>query len=319
MPDRLPTGLTEGRAREGTIRMKPLTESARVFPVSTVSHYRSTVRAAAPLSREEEADLVERYQRTGDAEARRALLTAQLGAVVAIALRYRHYGLPVDELASEGNLGLVHALSKFDRTHGTRFMTYARFWVRAQIVNYVIRSSSVVGAGPLRSKLFFRLRRERAKMLALVGDGERAERMLAEALGLSVEKAKNLLTRLEARDLSLDTPVHDEASTTYGDMLASTDPPQDEALEHAETSGRLRDGMAKALQALDPRERFIVEERLMAYGEDERSLAELGRELGVSRERARQLESRAKRKLRKRLCELRVLRTDSVREMFSPC
>lgn len=299
--------------------MKQFTESDRAFPVSTLSRYRSTVSAAAPLSREAEAELVERYQRTGDAEARRALLTAQLGAVVAIALRYRHYGLPVDELASEGNLGLVHALSKFDRTHGTRFMTYARFWVRARIVNYVIRSSSVVGAGPLRSKLFFRLRRERAKMLALVGDGERAERLLAEALGVSLEKSKSLLTRLEARDLSLDAPVHDESAATHGDMLASSEPQQDEALAYAQTSGRLRDGMAKAMQTLDARERFIVEERLMAYREDERSLAELGRELGVSRERARQLESRAKRKLRKRLCELRVLRTESVREMLSAC
>ncbi len=299
--------------------MKLAIESERAFPVNILSRYRSTVRAVPPLSREAEAELVELYQRTGDAEARHALLTSQLGAVVAIALRYRHYGLPVDELASEGNLGLVHALSKFDRSHGTRFMTYARFWVRARIVDYVIRSSSVVGAGPLRSKLFFKLRRERAKILALVGEGARAEEMLGEALGTSAEKAKSLLGRLEARDLSLDTPVYEESATTYGDMLASAEPQQDEALSYAETSGRLRDGMAKAMQMLDARERFIVEERLMAYQEDERSLAEIGRELGVSRERARQLESRAKRKLRKRLSELKVLRTGSVREMLAPC
>lgn len=297
--------------------MKPTTESAA--SVSTLSRYRSSVRSVAPLSREEEDALVERFQRTGDADARHILLTAQLGAVVAIALRYRHYGLPVDELASEGNLGLVHALTKFERSHGTRFMTYARFWVRARIVNYVIRSSSVVGAGPLRSKLFFKLRRERAKILALVGEGERAEQMLGEALDLPAEKAKSLLRRLESRDLSLDTPVHDESATTYGDTLPSLEPQQDEALARAQTSGRLRDGMARAIQVLDARERFIVEERLMAYSEDERSLAEIGRELGVSRERARQLESRAKRKLRKRLGELRVLRTVSVREMLSTC
>jgi RNA polymerase sigma-32 factor len=299
--------------------MNQATESERAFPVNILSRYRSTVRAAPTLSREAEAELIDRYQRTGDPEARHALLTAQLGAVVAIALRYRHYGLPVDELASEGNLGLVHALSKFDRTHGTRFMTYARFWVRARIVNYVISSSSVVGAGPLRSKLFFKLRRERAKILALVGEGDRAEHMLGEALGTSAEKAKGLLRRLEARDLSLDTPSYEDSGTTHGDMLASSEPPQDEVLSHAQISGRLREGMAKAMQMLDARERFIVEERLMAYQEDERSLAEIGRELGVSRERARQLESRAKRKLRKRLSELKVLRTGSVREMLSFC
>jgi len=299
--------------------MKQTTALPSPAPARSVGTYRAAVHRIPPLSREEETELVERYQRYGDPAARHTLLTAQLGAVAAIALRYRHYGLPVDELASEGALGLVHALSKFDRTRGVRFMTYARFWVRARIVNFVIGSSSVVGAGPLRSKLFFKLRRERSRILALVGEGERADQLLGEALDLPPQQAKTLLRRLETRDLSLDTPVHDESAVTYGDMLASSELPQDEVMARTETNGRLRDGMAQALKMLDARERFIVEVRLMAHQEDERSLAEIGRELGVSRERARQLESRAKRKLRKRLGELRVLRTETVREMLFAC
>jgi RNA polymerase sigma-32 factor len=255
------------------------------------------------LSREEEYALAVRVRDHGDRAAADELVTANLRYVVAIALRYRHYGLPVADLVSEGNIGLMTALGKFDPDRGTRFVTYAAHWIRALILDHVIRAHSLVGvgSGPLRSKMFFRLRREKAKIMARTLDPETINEELGKTLGLPAEKVALLGERLEARDLSLDLPSREDGTLTIVETLASNTPSQEDRLSDAERAVSLASSVKDAVKELDPRERYIVEVRILADGPDELSLAEIGRRLGVSRERARQLEVRARAKLKKRL------------------
>jgi RNA polymerase sigma-32 factor len=271
-----------------------------------ISPYLTRVRAYPVLSREEELELVGRWLSEHDTVARERLLAAHLRYVVAIALRYRRYGVPIEELVSEGNFGLVHALGKFEPSRGTRFVTYAAYWIRAYVLNHVIRSWSLVGvgSGALRSKMFFRLRRERVRIANLVGEGGEADTMLAQAMGLPEATVQAMVRRLDARDVSLDSKPFDDSSASLADLLASTDRSQEETLAASERDDQVRTAVQSAMLELDERERYIAENRLMADDEEELSLAEIGRRLGVSRERARQLEVRTKRKLRRRIEEL---------------
>ncbi|MEB2323709.1 MAG: RNA polymerase factor sigma-32 [Sorangiineae bacterium] len=275
-------------------------------PNPDVSRYISTVHGYPKLEREEEADLARRWRATQDRRAADRLVRSHLRYVVAIALKYRRYGLPLQELIAEGNFGLVHALAKFEPERGNRFVTYAAYWIRAYVLNYIIRSWSLVGvgSGALRSKMFFKLRRERVRVTNLVGEGELADQMLAERFKLPAEQVRGMLRRLETRDLSLDATVFDDSATRLVDTLASPELSSEEASSASQLRDRVRDTVRSAVTGLDERERFIVEHRLMADREDELSLAEIGRRLGVSRERARQLEARAKRKLKTRIEEL---------------
>jgi RNA polymerase sigma-32 factor len=271
-----------------------------------ISPYLTRVRSYPVLSREEEQELVGRWLGARDLPARERLLAAHLRYVVAIALRYRRYGVPIEELVSEGNFGLVHALGKFDTSRGTRFVTYAAYWIRAYVLNHVIRSWSLVGvgSGALRSKMFFRLRRERVRIANLVGEGGEADTLLAQAMGLPEATVQAMVRRLDARDVSLDSKPFDDSSASLADLLASGDRSQEETLAASERDDQVRTAVQSAMLELDERERYIAEKRLMADHEEELSLAEIGRRLGVSRERARQLEVRTKRKLRRRIEEL---------------
>jgi RNA polymerase sigma-32 factor len=271
-----------------------------------LSQYINLVHSYPQLSREEEVALMERWLTHGDVSAREQIARAHLRYVVAIALKYRRYGVPLAELISEGNFGIVHALGKFEPNRGTRFVTYAAYWIRAYVLNYVIRSWSMVGAGSgaLRSKMFFKLRRDRARLLNQHGDPERVDAILAQQLGISETKLGRMLRRLDARDVSLDTRVFQDSSTSLVDQLVAPEPTQETAIAEDEVGDLVRVAVREALTRLDHRERFIVEKRLMSDREDELSLAEIGRHLGVSRERARQLEARAKRKLRANIAKL---------------
>lgn len=273
---------------------------------AALSRFITHARGEDALSREEEVELARRFKASGDPKAADRLVKANLKYVVAIALSYRRYGLRLADLVSEGNLGLMMALRKFDPERGVRFVTYAAYWSRAYILNHVIKSWSMVGggSGPLRSKMFFKLRRERAMVSNMLGEGDeqRSMELLAERIGQSVEKTQELTRRLEARDVSLDVQQREESRTTLLDGLSDAGPTQEERFFEEERRGALRGALAEAVAQLDERERFIVEQRLMA--DEEASLAEIGRQLGVSRERARQLEARAKAKLRKQLGEL---------------
>lgn len=267
---------------------------------SSLDRYIQHARSIPRLSREEEHDLAVRA-RKGDQAAVTALVEANVRFSVAIALQYRRYNIPVAELVAEGNVGLMTAVQKFDPERGTRFVTYAGYWIRAFILEAVVKSGRTVGGGTgaLRSKLFFRLRRERARASGVAHTADAQQALLAERFGVSETRMGEMLRQLDSRDVSLDSPTFPDSQATLLDTLASNDISQEVSLIEKETRSHVEHDLHLALELLDRRERFIIEQRVM--GDEELSLAELGRKLGVSRERARQLESRAKRKLREQL------------------
>jgi len=273
---------------------------------SALSRYMSRVSGLPRLSREEEQAAWQKWEETHDPRLTEQLVRSHLRFVVTIAMKYRRYGLPLSELIAEGNFGIVHALRKYDPSRGTRFVTYAAYWIRAYILNYIIGSWSLVGVGSgvLRSKMFFKLRREKVRVTNLVGEGEEADELLARRFNLPREEIVAMVRRLEARDVSLDARVHDDAHGSLVDTLPSPNSGDDHPLAGEQISQQIRDVVHLAVTTLDARERYIVESRLMADSEDEVSLAEIGRKLGVSRERARQLEARTKKKLRERIVRL---------------
>ncbi len=271
-------------------------------PNDDVAFYIAEAQRAPRLEREQEMALALRWKLNRDRAAGDALARANLRHVVAVAMKYRRYGVPVSELIAEGNFGVVHALGKFEPERGIRFVTYAAHWVRAYILDHVIKSWSMVGggSGPLRSRLFFKLRRERVRAVNLMGEGEAADRMVAERVGISPDELRSMVHRLEARDVSLDVKVLDDSPVKLVDMLPAPDDQERSLFEH-QVGGSMRSAVERAVAELDPRERYIAEHRLMADPAEELSLAEIGRSLGVSRERARQLEARTKRKLKSRI------------------
>lgn len=270
---------------------------------ASLDRYIQRVRAIPKLSREDEHQLALRVAE-GDQRAADALVEANLRYVIAIALQYRRYGVKLGDLIAEGSVGLVTAVRKFDPHRGTRFVTYAGYWIRAFVLEAVVRSSTMVGAGsgPFRSKLFFRLRRERARLSNLISDPDELTERLASDFDTTKEKMTELLRRLDQREISLDAPAYHDSDATLVEMLPGSAEPQDQVVARQRRHSDIQNRLAGALSVLDDRERLIVEKRILS--DDAASLASLGRELGVSRERARQLEARAKRKLAEELKDL---------------
>jgi RNA polymerase sigma-32 factor len=263
------------------------------------------VKAQPELDAESELALARRYKNTGDEAAREALVKSQLRHVVSIAFKYRRYRQPLAEMIAEGNFGLVHAVSKYDPERGNRLVTYSAYWIRAYVLSYVTRTWSLVGggSGALRTKLFFKLRRERSRLTNLLGEGEEVDASLARSFGLRREKLQRMLRHLDDRDLRLDAGA-DGAHLRLLDTLPAPGENQEESALSSETGHHVRIMVRSALTVLDQRERYIAERRLMAEPEEALSLSDIGLHFGVSRERARQIEARAKRKLRARMKEL---------------
>ncbi|MGB8329251.1 MAG: sigma-70 family RNA polymerase sigma factor [Polyangiales bacterium] len=270
---------------------------------ASLDRYIQQVRAIPKLSREEEHELAVRAVK-GDQDAADRLVEANLRYVIAIGLQYRRYGVALGDLIAEGSVGLVTAVRKFDPDRGTRFVTYAGYWIRAFVLEAVVRSSTMIGAGsgPFRSKLFFRLRRERARLSNLIADPEELIATLAAEFETSNHKMTELLRRLDQREVSLDAPAYHDSDATLVEMLPGTAEPQDVIIERRRQQIGIHKRLEGALSVLDERERLIVEKRILS--DDSASLASIGRELGVSRERARQLEARAKKKLADELRDL---------------
>jgi RNA polymerase sigma-32 factor len=275
----------------------------------SVTRYKARVKDLPLLDRETELALARRWKEGRDFAARDELARVHLRSVVATALKYRRYGLEVSDLIAEGNVGLLHALDKFDPERGVRLVTYASHWIRAYVLDSILRSWSMVGGGAaLRTKLFFKLRREQARAKNLVGEGEASERLLVQRLGIDQERLRGMLQQIELRDLHLDHVLVPDSDMRWIDALPAPDRSQEEVAMNRETVAHARVVVQSALDALDRRERFIVEQRLMADPEDELSLAEIARALGFSRERARQLEVRARHKLRAHIVHIESAR-----------
>ena len=281
-------------------RSAPMTSQA-LAPRDTFEQYMSEVNRIPLLSRQEEDELTSTFAQSQDPAIAHRLVVSNLRFVVRIANEYRGYGLKLIDLVQEGNLGLMIAVQKFDHQRGYRLISYAVWWIRAYIQAYVMRSVSMVKLGTTQAqrKLFFGRRKARATLLKQ-GDEPTRENM-AKMLGVSLEDVDEMEMRLAGKDYSLDAPMSsDSESSSMIEVLADDfdDSPED-LVADAQIEHVRRQAIDKAVEQLDPRERMIIEARAMS--EDPKTLTELGEELGVSRERARQLEARGLGKMRQYL------------------
>jgi alternative sigma factor RpoH len=267
------------------------------------SRYSSAIERYPVLDRERELALSSSYLR-GDKAAGDLLVCCNLRYVVKIAHGYRGYGFRINELVAEGNMGLLQAVRRFEPDRGLRFMTYASYWVRAHVLSYILKHWSLVGVGtgPMQSKLFFRLHREKAKLAARLGTGEDLTAKLAETFGTTEDRIRSMEQRIDARDSSLDAKAFRDGTTTVMDTLTDEGAGQEAALMSEEVQSIVHERVADALTRLDEREQVIVHHRLI--GGERQTLSEIGKTLGLSRERVRQLEQRVKTKLRRSLADL---------------
>jgi RNA polymerase sigma-32 factor len=265
--------------------------------------YQREIERFPVLDRAQELDLARRYHE-GDKGAGDLLVSCNLRYTVKIALGYRGYGFRISELVAEGNVGLVQAVRRFEPERGLRFMTYASYWIRAHILAHILKHWSLVGVGtgPMQSKLFFRLHREKARLAARVGEGVDLAPHLAARFECTEDRIRKMEQRIDGRDVSLDQKAYREGATTLGDTLPAVEQDQEAAFASAEVKQLVRERVEHAMARLDERERVIVHRRLL--GGEKETLADLGKELGLSRERVRQLEQRVKLKLRRSLSDL---------------
>ena len=260
---------------------------------AAVSTYRSETEKRAPLSPELEQELTLRW-RNGDRDAGQQIIEACLPFVMTIALEYRRWGVPVEDLVQEGNIGLLKAAERFDPERGCRLVTYAAYWIRAEIREYVARGYRIVRLGSSKS--------ERRALRIYRRTHERDPDVLAQQSGLTRERVVALLPLLMARDVSLDRTATADDGITPADRLASpTKTPEEEACSADETS-RLSEALHQAVGELSPRERQIMHRRWLT--DTPMTLEELGADFGVSKERVRQIEERAKRRIRARIEEI---------------
>jgi RNA polymerase sigma-32 factor len=281
----------------------PLSETGE-FQIASRSYARETMRIPM-LGAEDETMLAGRWRVDGDERALHQLTRAYLRLVVAMAARFRNYGLPTSELVQEGNVGLMQAAARFDPERGVRFSTYAAWWIRAAIQDYVLRNWSIVRTGTTSAQkaLFFNLRRLRARIND-TGDTLSGETRAFVARRLNVPEAEveAMAGRLSGPDRSLNTPIGEDGASDWQDLLADDHmTPDNEIMERRDDAARAK-WVAQALEKLNARERLIIRERRL---EDEGvTLESLGARLGVSKERVRQIEAAAMEKLRRALLEL---------------
>ncbi|MDQ3559462.1 MAG: RNA polymerase factor sigma-32 [Pseudomonadota bacterium] len=269
---------------------------------------RQMVRAAmkAPyLERGEEHDLAVRWKDCQDQEALHKLTSAHMRLVISIAARFRHFGLSMGDLIQEGHVGLLQAAARFEPEREVRFSTYATWWIRASIQDYILRNWSIVrgGTSSAQKALFFNLRRLRARLSrgSELMDEPNLYQEIAQALGVSRDDVALMDSRLSGPDLSLNAPVieTDGASADRQDFIACTAPLPDETVGNDIDRERRVIWLNRALLALNERELKIVSERRLS--EDGATLEALGQKLGISKERVRQIENRALEKLRSEL------------------
>jgi RNA polymerase sigma-32 factor len=273
----------------------------------SLNRYLAEIRKFPVLKPEQEYMLAKRFQEHGDPKAAEQLVTSHLRLVSKIAMGYRGYGLPVSELISEGNIGLMQGVKKFDPDRGFRLATYAMWWIRASMQEFILRSWSLVkiGTTAAQKKLFFNLRRMKNNLQAFEdGDlNQVALTKIATDLGVSEEEVNNMNRRMAmGGDTSLNVPMREDGDGQWQDWLVDNEPLQDERVAD-EQEDRLRHAMlTEAMGGLNDREKHILAERRLA--EDPKTLEELSQVYNVSRERVRQIEVRAFEKLQKAMMRI---------------
>jgi RNA polymerase sigma-32 factor len=272
-----------------------------VAPEGNLSRYLQEIRKFPMLSAEEELELSKRWRDKEDLEAAHKLVTSHLRLVAKIAMGYRGYGLPVGELISEGNVGMMQAVKRFDPDRGFRLATYAMWWIRAAIQEYILHSWSLVkmGTTAAQKKLFFNLRRLKGQMQAIEDGDLQPEQVtkIATTLGVPEQDVVSMNRRLAAPDHSLNAPVRADSEGEWQDWLVDEGESQEtELADREELSGR-KALLGGALKGLNDRERHILIERRLK--DNPTTLEELSQQYNISRERVRQIEVRAFEKLQK--------------------
>jgi RNA polymerase sigma-32 factor len=266
---------------------------------SGLSRYLTEIRKFPLLSPEDEYMFAKRLKEHGDPEAARRLVTSHLRLVAKIAMGYRGYGLPISEIVSEGNVGLMQAVKRFEPDKGFRLATYAMWWIRASIQEFVLRSWSLVKMGTTanQKKLFFNLRKAKANIGA-IEEGDLTPQhtaTLADHLGVTEREVTDMNRRLSGADSSLNAPLRSESENEWQDWLADDTMDQETRMAEREESGDRHNLLTSAMGTLNERERDIIQARRLQ--DEPATLEELSQKYGVSRERVRQIEVRAFEKL----------------------
>lgn len=273
---------------------------------SGLKRYLQEIRSIPMLTEDEEFTLAKRFKDHGDVAAAHRLVTSHLRLVAKIAAQYRGYGMPASELVAEGNIGLMHAVRRFDPDRGFRLATYAMWWIKASIQEYILKSWSLVklGTGAAQKKLFFGLRKMKNAMRAksnehhgVLTPQEVSE--IATKMGVSEEDVMDMDTRMSANDQYLNARIGDDGDDEWQDTLADPTPTQEtRLLEYQERTSRHRQ-LEAALSKLNPREQAIIRERRLK--DEPATLEDLSQQYSISRERVRQIEARAMEKLAKEM------------------
>jgi RNA polymerase sigma-32 factor len=270
-------------------------------PEGNLTRYLQEIRKFPMLAPEEEYALAKRWQEKGDLEAAHKLVTSHLRLVAKIAMGYRGYGLPIGELISEGNVGMMQAVKRFDPERGFRLATYAMWWIRAAIQEYILHSWSLVkmGTTAAQKKLFFNLRRLKGEMQAIEDGDLKPEQVakIAKDLDVPEQDVIQMNRRLASADHSLNAPVRIDGEGEWQDWLVDESDNQETELAEREDMGQRKALLANALSTLNERERHILIERRLK--DEPTTLEDLSHQYGISRERVRQIEVRAFEKLQR--------------------
>jgi RNA polymerase sigma-32 factor len=277
--------------------------SLPVVPVegSGLSRYLAEIRRFPMLEQEEEYVLAKAWREHGDVDSAHRLVTSHLRLVAKIAMGYRGYGLPMNEIISEGNVGLMQAVKRFDPERGFRLATYAMWWIRAAIQEYILHSWSLVkmGTTAAQKKLFFNLRRLKSQMQA-IDDGDLSPehvRQIADHLQVTEQDVVDMNRRLDGPDHSLNASLRAESETEWQDWLVDETQSQEQTLADEDELDHRRSLLGRAMHVLNDRERHILTERRLK--DEPLTLEELSQHYGISRERVRQIEVRAFEKLQR--------------------
>ncbi len=273
-------------------------------PDTNLSRYLQNIRKYPLLSQEEEYELAVKYKETQDKDIAYKLITAHLRLVIKVVSKYKGYGLPINEMISEGNIGLLYAINKFEPDKGFRFSTYALWWIKAAVQKYILNSWSLVklGTTAAQKKLFFNLRKIKNN-LNLTDDRELSNQIIqdiADSLDVSAQEVTDMNTRLKAHDGSLNISVDSqsaEGGAEWIDFIYDTKPNQEEQLAYRETMNYRRKLFNRAITVLNPREKDILYKRRMS--EESITLDDLSRTYNISKERVRQIELNSIRKITK--------------------
>jgi RNA polymerase sigma-32 factor len=254
------------------------------------------------LTQKEEFELAVRYRKHNDLEAVQKLITSNLRFVVKVAFEYKSYGIKILDLVQEGNIGLMMAVKKFDPYKGYRFISYAIWWIRAYIQNFIIKNWSLVKIGTTQAqkKLFYKIGKVR-KALESNQENEKKYEVLAKDLDVAKEDIIEMEQRMSSRDLSLDAPFDDSQELTHFDLLKETSPNQEEVFGEEEEKKILEKNVENAIRQLSEKEEYVIKNRIMA--DSPLTLQEIGDHLKLSRERVRQIESEALKKLKKEMSD----------------